>query len=89
MRLGSNFWTNQIESCGADANCREIKRINVSAAFFLSIEFQDTGYFVYRAYKAAYGDATGTSGTGGMHNLSVPVSGSMSSCPIHKESDRG
>jgi hypothetical protein len=70
---GLNFWINQIESCGADANCREIKRINVSAAFFLSIEFQDTGYFVYRAYKAAYGDATGNSSTGGAHTLSVPV----------------
>jgi hypothetical protein len=70
---GLNFWVNQIESCGADAACRDIKRINVSAAFFLSIEFQDTGYFVYRAYKAAYGDATGNSSTGGVHPLSVPV----------------
>ncbi len=55
---GLNFWTNEIESCGADAQCREVKRINVSAAFFLSIEFQETGYLVYRTYKAAYGDAT-------------------------------
>ncbi|MFN2513393.1 MAG: hypothetical protein ABR568_18465 [Pyrinomonadaceae bacterium] len=35
-----------------------MKRINVSAAFFLSIEFQETGYVVYRFYKAAYGDTT-------------------------------
>ena len=47
---GLNFWTNEIESCGADAQCREVKRINVSAAFFLSIEFQQTGYFVRRLY---------------------------------------
>ena len=42
-----------------------MKRINVSAAFFLSIEFQETGYLVERTYKAAYGDATsaGVSGT--------------------------
>src|SRR5256714_6539624 len=40
---GLNFWVNQIESCGADPQCREVKRINVSAAFFLSIEFQETG----------------------------------------------
>jgi hypothetical protein len=33
-----------------------VKRINVSAAFFLSIEFQESGYLVYRMYKAAYGD---------------------------------
>jgi hypothetical protein len=32
----------------------EIRRINVSAAFFLSIEFQETGYLVYRIYKVAH-----------------------------------
>ena len=53
---GFNFWVNQIEGCGGDANCREVRRINVSAAFFLSIEFQQTGYRVYRIYKAAYGN---------------------------------
>ncbi|HEX8148616.1 MAG TPA: DUF4214 domain-containing protein [Pyrinomonadaceae bacterium] len=47
---GLNFWTNEIEQCGADAQCREVKRINVSAAFFLSIEFQQTAYFVRRLY---------------------------------------
>jgi hypothetical protein len=36
-----------------------VKRVNTSAAFFLSIEFQNTGYFVYRMYKAAYGDLPG------------------------------
>jgi hypothetical protein len=53
---GLNFWVNQIESCGADTQCRAVKRINVSAAFFLSIEFQNTGYFVERMYKAGFGD---------------------------------
>jgi hypothetical protein len=53
---GLQFWTNEIEQCGADAACREMKRVNVSAAFFLSIEFQETGYLAYRARKAAYGD---------------------------------
>lgn len=55
---GLQFWADQIESCGADAGCREVRRINVSAAFFLSIEFQETGYLAYRMYNAAYGDAT-------------------------------
>jgi len=50
---GLAFWTGEIEGCGADARCREVKRVNVSAAFFLSIEFQETGYFVYRIYRAA------------------------------------
>jgi hypothetical protein len=53
---GLAFWTNQINSCGADQQCIEVKQINVSAAFFLSIEFQQTGYLVYRTYKAAYGN---------------------------------
>ena len=54
---GLAHWTNEIESCGSDAACREVRRINVSGAFFLSIEFQETGYLVYRTFKAAYGDA--------------------------------
>jgi CSLREA domain-containing protein len=55
---GLQFWTGEIEGCGTNAQCREVKRINVSAAFFLSIEFQETGYLVERTYKAAYGDTT-------------------------------
>jgi Calx-beta domain len=51
---GLSFWTNNIESCGSDSQCREVKRIDTSAAFFLSIEFQRTGFLVYRTYKAAF-----------------------------------
>jgi len=53
---GLAFWTNEIEQCGADQQCREVKRINVSAAFFLSIEFQQTGFLVYRLDKVAFGN---------------------------------
>lgn len=56
---GLNFWVNNIESCGPDVYCRELKRIDTSAAFFLSIEFQRTGYLVYRMYESAYGDIPG------------------------------
>ncbi|HEX8147525.1 MAG TPA: SBBP repeat-containing protein [Pyrinomonadaceae bacterium] len=52
---GLAFWVNEIEQCGADAQCREVKRINVSAAFFLSIEFQETGFLAYKTHKAAFG----------------------------------
>ncbi len=52
---GLDFWTREITSCGADAGCREVKRINVSAAFFLSPEFQDTGFWVVRAQRVAFG----------------------------------
>jgi len=70
---GWDFWTNEITSCGANQACIELKRINVSAAYFLSIEFQQTGYLVERLYKAAYGDANGTSTFGGTHQLAVPI----------------
>ena len=70
---GLTFWTNEITSCGANAACVELKRINVSAAYFLSIEFQQTGYLVERMYKTAYGDANGGSTFGGTHQLAVPI----------------
>jgi len=70
---GFGFWTNQIDLCGADPQCIELKRINVSAAFFLSIEFQETGFLVYRMYKVAYGDVNGNSTLGGSHTLKVPI----------------
>ncbi|MDX6406823.1 MAG: hypothetical protein QOH70_4278 [Blastocatellia bacterium] len=70
---GYNFWSNQINSCGTDQQCVEVKRINVSAAFFLSIEFQQTGYLVERTYKASYGDASGTSTLNGSHQIAVPI----------------
>jgi Calx-beta domain/FG-GAP-like repeat/Carboxypeptidase regulatory-like domain/Domain of unknown function (DUF4214) len=70
---GLDFWVNTIASCGNDPQCIEVKRINMSAAFFLSIEFQETGYLVERLYKTAYGDATGTSTFPSTHTLPVPV----------------
>jgi hypothetical protein len=56
-----------------DVQCNEVRRIDVSASFFLSIEFQQTGYLVERFYKVAYGDAPGSSTFGGQHQLSVPI----------------
>jgi choice-of-anchor B domain-containing protein len=56
---GLGFWSQGIAACGAQAACLNDKRQNTSAAFFLSIEFQETGYLVYRMYKAAYGDMPG------------------------------
>lgn len=60
---GFAFWCDEITSCGADTTCLDVKRINVSAAFFVSIEFQQTGYLVERIYKAAFGDADGMNGS--------------------------
>ena len=70
---GLAFWTNEITSCGTNQSCIDLKRVNVSAAYFLSIEFQQTGYLVERLYKVAYGDANGTSNFGGAHQLAVPI----------------
>jgi hypothetical protein len=52
---GLVFWTSQITSCGNDPACIEAARINVSAAFFLSIEFQQTGYLRYLLEKESFG----------------------------------
>ena len=72
---GLAYWTNQITECqqpGATCNA-EVRRINVSAAFFLSIEFQETGYLIERIYKSAYGDFDGSSGIGGAHLIKAPI----------------
>jgi hypothetical protein len=63
-QAGLAFWTNEIFACGGDTQCADQKRVNVSAAFFISIEFQQTGFLVYRTYKAAYGN---------LPNAPVPV----------------
>lgn len=70
---GLDFWTGQITNCGAQAPCIEAQRVSVSGAFFLSIEFQQTGYLVERMYKVAFGDAVGNSTFNGTHTLPVPT----------------
>jgi len=70
---GFDYWANQIISCGATTSCIEAKRVNVSAAFLLSSEFQQTAGLIERLYKTAYGDANGTSTIGGTHQVSVPI----------------
>jgi len=52
---GFTFWSDQILSCGSDLSCRERRTINVSAAYFLSIEFTQTGGLVDGLYRTSYG----------------------------------
>lgn len=52
---GVAFWIGTITSCGADPTCIQVKRINASAAFFLSIEFQESGFNVIRSQRVAFG----------------------------------
>ena len=51
---GFNFWSDQIIDCGGDVACTERKRINVSAAYFLSIEFEQTGGLVNSLYRTSF-----------------------------------
>ncbi len=51
---GLAFWTNQITQCNGNAACIDAARTNVSAAFYLSIEFQQTGYQLYLMQKASF-----------------------------------
>lgn len=55
---GLAFWTGQLQLCGSDPVCLDDRRENVSAAFFLSVEFQRTGFLVFRVYKASFTDST-------------------------------
>ena len=52
---GQSFWEGNVGECGVDPTCVEVRRVNVSAAFFLSIEFQETGFYLLRAQRAAFG----------------------------------
>ena len=70
---GFQFWLNQITNCGNNVGCIEVMRINVSASFFLSNEFKETGYLAERTHKTAFGDATGVSTLNGNHNVVAPI----------------
>jgi hypothetical protein len=52
---GLGYWTDQITSCGTNTLCIDSRRVGVSAAYFIELEFQDTGGFVYRFYKSSFG----------------------------------
>jgi hypothetical protein len=52
---GLAFWAGQLNACNGNVGCLRTRRIDVSAAFFQSQEFYDTGSFVYRLYRGALG----------------------------------
>ena len=61
-QAGEDFWTTNITKCSdpsrrlatqTEAECIDKQNVTTSAAFFLSPEFQYTGYFVYRLYKGS------------------------------------
>lgn len=52
---GLNYWTSQITQCGTNQQCIHDRRVGVSAAFYIELEFQETGSVIYRMYRASYG----------------------------------
>jgi Tol biopolymer transport system component len=63
-QAGEDFWTDNITKCNDPARrplgqtveqCTLRQRETTSGAFFLSPEFQYTGYYVYRMYQGALG----------------------------------
>jgi len=52
---GLRYWSEQLNQCHGDADCVRTRRIDISAAFFKSQEFQDTGSFIYRLYRGTLG----------------------------------
>ncbi len=52
---GFYYWTEQINRCGTDGDCIRARRVDISAAFFIEQEFQQTGSFIFRLYKAGLG----------------------------------
>ncbi|HSS22811.1 MAG TPA: DUF4214 domain-containing protein [Pyrinomonadaceae bacterium] len=51
---GFTFWSDQILECGTDSACAERRTINVSAAYFNSIEYQETAVLVDGMYRSSY-----------------------------------
>lgn len=52
---GLAYWTSQITQCNGDPVCEHNHRIDVAAAFFISQEFQQSGFFIQGFYKASFG----------------------------------
>ncbi|HEV7396445.1 MAG TPA: S8 family serine peptidase [Pyrinomonadaceae bacterium] len=62
---GLAFWSDQITGNASntpapcppgDTVCVNTRRINVSDAFFVELEYQQTGSYVYRVYRTAFGN---------------------------------
>jgi hypothetical protein len=79
---GLGFWSSRITGCNNEFQdqeardaCIRNRRIEVSGAFFIELEFQKTGSVVYRMHKAAYGERP--SYTQFMPDRSLLVAGSQ------------
>jgi subtilisin family serine protease len=66
---GLSFWVDQIAGNASnspapcapgDTTCVNTRRVNVSDAFFVELEFQQTAAYVYRVYREAFGNTQPT-----------------------------
>jgi hypothetical protein len=56
-QAGEDFWVGQIATvAGTDLNAIKQRRIAVSNAFFFELEYQQTGAYTYRLYRASFGN---------------------------------
>ena len=62
---GLEYWSAHINQCLSEPTrvadetapaCLRVRRLEVAAAFFIEQEFQESGGYVYRLYKAGYGE---------------------------------
>jgi hypothetical protein len=50
---GFNYWSDRILECGKDGLCINARRVAVAAAFFMSLEYQESGSYFYDVYQGA------------------------------------
>jgi len=53
---GFAFWNSKFTNCAGNQPCLNATRIDVSNQFFFVLEYQQTGAYVYRLYRAAFGN---------------------------------
>ncbi|HEV7398512.1 MAG TPA: Calx-beta domain-containing protein [Pyrinomonadaceae bacterium] len=56
-QAGFDYWASQMTQCGSDTSCLRIKRNDVSNAFFFEPEYQQTAAYVFRLFRAAFGNS--------------------------------
>ena len=55
-QAGFAYWSDRINRCGGDQSCVRNRRVDISNAFFFDREFQQTGAYVFRLHRAAFGN---------------------------------
>jgi hypothetical protein len=54
-QAGLDFWSGKLRSCGNNDECLRQRRLDVSAAFFISQEFGESGLYLYDLYEGGLG----------------------------------